>query len=252
VPWDHDRWCTALEAEGPRVVDAVGTTTSGAEVPTCPGWTVARLVRHLGQIHRWAEVMVRDGLTERLDPRQLDLGWPEDWHLAPAWLAGGISSAVTTLRDADPEVPVWAWGPDHHVRFWSRRLLHETTVHRTDVDQAAGRPPEIDAEVAVDGIDELLENLPARTSLSPALAELRGQGETIHLHATDGPGEWVIHLEPDGFRSEHGHTKATAAVQARASDLQLLLYRRLPLEDPRYRLFGDDGPVRHWLAHTAL
>jgi uncharacterized protein (TIGR03083 family) len=252
VPWDHERWCTAFDAEGPRVLDAVDATDPAAEVPTCPGWTVARLVRHLGQIHRWAEAIVRDRSTERLDPRRLDLGWPEDWTLASAWLASGVSSTVATLRSADPEAPVWAWGPDHHVRFWSRRLLHETTVHRTDLDQTAGHPPEVDAEVAVDGIDELLENLPARTSLSPALAELRGHGESIHLHATDGPGEWVIHLEPDGFWSEHGHTKATSAVQARASDLLLLLYRRLPIEDDRYRVFGDDGPIHHWLSHTAF
>lgn len=252
MPWDHGHWCAALEAEGPRLVEVASASEEAAPVPSCPGWDVARLARHVGQVHRWAEALVRDGRGERIDPRQLDLGWPEDWALAPAWLADGTSSVVATLRGADPEAHVWTWALDQRVRFWSRRLLHETTVHRTDFELVAGRPPEIDAEVAADGIDELLEILPARASSNPALAELRGEGETIHLHATDGPGEWVISLEPDGFRTEHGHLKATAAVQARAGDLLLLLYRRLPLEDDRYRLFGDDGPVRHWLSHTAF
>ena len=27
---------------------------------------------------------------------------------------------------------MWAWGPDKHARFWPRRLLHETAVHRGD------------------------------------------------------------------------------------------------------------------------
>lgn len=252
MPWDHARWCIALDAEGPRLADAAGATDVAAPVPSCPGWTAASLAHHLGQIHRWAETMVRDGRLERLDRHQLQLGWPEDWERVPAWLSSGVHSVVATLRQADPEAQVWTWGVDQRVRFWSRRLLHETTVHRIDFELAAGRPPEIDTEVAADGINELLENLPARASSNPALAELRGKGETIHLHATDGPGEWVIYLEPGGFRFEHGHLKATSAIQAQTDDLLLLLYRRLPLEDDRYRLFGDDGPVRHWLSHTAF
>ena len=29
-----------------------------AAVPTCPGWTVTRLVRHTGIVHRWATQIV--------------------------------------------------------------------------------------------------------------------------------------------------------------------------------------------------
>jgi hypothetical protein len=29
---------------------------------------------------------------------------------------------------------MWAWGPDKHARFWSRRMLHETAVHRVTGD----------------------------------------------------------------------------------------------------------------------
>lgn len=252
MSWDHARWCTALEKEGPTLGQVAGVVDPDAPVPTCPGWSAARLVRHLGQVHRWAETIVREQRRERLDPRQLDLGWPEHWSSSPDWLVQGLQSAVTTLRSANPETPVWTWGLDQHVRFWSRRLLHETTVHRTDLEQVVGRPLEVDPDVAADGIDELLSNLPARAPSHPALAELRGDGESIHLHATDGEGEWVIHLEPEGFRVQQGHAKATSAIQARAGDLLLLLYRRLPLEDGRYRLFGDEEPVKRWLAHTAF
>ena len=27
---------------------------------------------------------------------------------------------------------------------------------------------------------------------------MRGAGETIHLHCTDGEGEWLVRLAPDG------------------------------------------------------
>jgi uncharacterized protein (TIGR03083 family) len=252
MAWNHARWCAVLEAEGPRLAELTRVADPELPVPTCPGWTVARLVRHLGRIHRWAEASVRERATERLDPRQLELRWPESWSSVPGWLAEGVRSAAGTLRGADPDLPVWAWGSDNHVRFWSRRLTHETAVHRTDLEQAIGQWPEIEAELAVDGIDELLSNLPARASFTPALAELRGHGESIHLHATDGPGEWVIHLSPGGFSVEHGHVKATTAVQGRSSDLLLMLYRRLPLDDPRYRRFGDQALIRRWLELTAF
>jgi hypothetical protein len=35
-------------------------------VPTCPGWTVADLLRHHGGVCRWATAIVRDGRTASL------------------------------------------------------------------------------------------------------------------------------------------------------------------------------------------
>ena len=57
----------------------------------------------------------------------------------------------------DPERPVYSFSPAHRrAGFWPRRMAHETTVHRVDAEQAAGRPvAPVPAALAVDGIDEV-------------------------------------------------------------------------------------------------
>lgn len=247
----HAEACDLL----PAVIESFAATLEQADprapVPTCPGWDVAKLAKHVGLTHRWAAEMVRTRTTERLDLRTIDAGLPADAAGYPAWIRAGGDALVQTLRDADGDDPMWAWGADQHVRFWSRRMVHEAHVHGADLALACDREPEIAAPLAVDGIDELLDNLPRAVAFAPAVAELRGAGESLHLHSTDVDGEWMIELLPDGFRWEHAHGKGTVAVRGRASDLMLLLYRRLPADDERFTCFGDSALLAHWLTHSA-
>src|SRR5206468_2913885 len=136
---------------------------------------------------------------------------PDDPAKLADWFADGGRALVDTLRAADPDAPMWSWGADQHARFWSRRMLHETTVHGVDASLAVAARPAVDAAVAVDGIAELLENLPSAAYFRPEVAQLKGSGESIHLHATDADGEFVIHLGADGFTWAPGHEKATVA-----------------------------------------
>ena len=75
--------------------------------------------------------------------------------------------------------------------FWSRRQAHELAVHRWDAQLAAGAPQPIDRALAADGIQELFDILPARPGGAPT-----GNGETMHLHCTDGDGEWLDSTRP--------------------------------------------------------
>ena len=118
-------------------------------------------------------------------------------------------------------------------------------MHRWDIDSASGPPAPKAVPVAVDGIDELFEvfvpRLPAEM--------VAGEGETLHLHATDeglepGAGEWTVTFGPGGLAWEHGHAKGDAAVRAPASDLLLLLWNRLP--PTRVEIFGDLSVVDRW------
>ena len=63
-------------------------------------------------------------------------------------------------------------------------MLHETTVHRADVELAAGLVPDVDPVVAADGIEEFLANLPTARRPSEHLGSLPA-GASLHLHATD-------------------------------------------------------------------
>lgn len=47
----------AVRREGGLLADSVADLE--AAVPTCPGWTVRDLVRHQGEVHRWAPVWLR-------------------------------------------------------------------------------------------------------------------------------------------------------------------------------------------------
>jgi uncharacterized protein (TIGR03083 family) len=252
LAWTHDAYCDALEAEITRFADVVRGADLDTAVPTCGDWTLANLVEHTGIVERWAAEMVRRRATERLDRRRLDVPVPDHADELPEWLAAGSDEIVGAFRATDPDAAMWAWGAEKHARFWPRRMLHETTVHRADAELALGRDPRIDADVAVDGVDELLDNLPHAAYFRPHVAELRGDGESLHVHCTDADGEWTVRLEPDGFHWDHGHAKATTAVRGPAGDLLLLIYRRRPPTDDRYEVYGDDRVLARWLEHSAL
>ncbi len=175
---DHARCCDLLADEVERAAGVVAEVPAETVVPSCPEWNVGDLVLHLGRVHRWA-----DGLVVALadEPQAATEAFADPGPPTARWLRSGGASLLGTLRAADPDAPMWAWGADQHVRFWSRRQLHETLVHRIDAELAGGLPSTVAPEVAADGIDELLVNLPAAARFSPKVANLRGDGRRLAL-----------------------------------------------------------------------
>jgi uncharacterized protein (TIGR03083 family) len=244
-----------LAGEVRRIAHLAAEADPHSPVPGCPEWTLADVVKHAGEVHARTAATVERLAQQRLDSRAIQLDVPTDAAALPTWFNRTGEKLVETLRRADPDAPVYSWGADHHVRFWIRRMLHETTVHRLDVEAAAGVTGAVDPGVAVDGIDELLDLLPYAAWFRPQVRDLHGDGETIHLHATDLEGsgltgEWLITLEPDGFRWSHAHVKGAAALRGPVRDLLLYAYGRRG----RYTLesFGDEGLLTHWSAKSAL
>ena len=249
---DYGQVVEALDGEIAGFVETVRGADMAAAVAGCPPWDVAELIRHVGAIHRWSGQMVAKRAQQRLSFREVELGLPADANDYPDWLAAGGEQLVATLRAADPDAPMWAWGADQHARFWARRQLFETTIHHADAQLALAQEPNIEAATAVEGIDEFLENLPYAASFAPNVKELRGNGESLHFHCTDADGEWMIQLKPDGFGWEHGHGKGSVAVRGGAADLLLLTYGRLKADDPRFQRFGDEGVLGRWLANAHI
>jgi uncharacterized protein (TIGR03083 family) len=249
-PWEYGRYCAAIESEDARFVEVVADADPATPVPTCPGWTIAELVKHHGTTHRWVDHIVRHRLQEPFSPREVDLDLPDDETAYPAWLAAGAASLLAGLRDIDPRSPVWSWSADQNAWFWSRRVMHEAVIHRTDAEVARGRTPRIDSATAADGVDEFLTNLPHW--LSRRGRTLRSNGDTLHFHATDSEGEWMVTLDPEGPRWERGHGKGSVAVRGPAGDLLLLIYGRRSPEDESFTVFGDRELLAEWLAMTAF
>jgi uncharacterized protein (TIGR03083 family) len=202
---------------------------------------VHELVLHTGTTHRWATTLVSTRATGYVAP---DLGaLPSDRDGIFDWFEEGAARLLDVLVSTDPETSVWSWGSDQHARFWSRRMAHETAIHGWDAGVAAGAPTPIPADVAVDGIDEQLENVPFMIAFRPEVS-LRGSGETMHLHATDTEGEWLIRLTPAGVETSHGHAKGDVAARGSASDLCLFLLGRA--RPGRLEVFGDAALLERW------
>jgi uncharacterized protein (TIGR03083 family) len=251
--WTYERYCAAVGPEIERMAAVSTGVDPGTPVPTCPGWTLADLLEHVGAVHRWAGAMVADLTPRRLPRETMDLGLPDDPGGLPAWLAAGAEPLVANFRSADPDAEMWAWGADRHVRFWPRRMVHETCIHRVDAERAAGIPDSaIDPDVAGDGIDELLANLPPAARFSPTVAELRGNGETLAFRATDIDAGWLITLEPEGFAWERATTPAQATLAGPVTALYQAIYGRLPADRPSLEPSGDQHLLEHWLANAKI
>lgn len=232
-----DELIASLRADA-AAFSAAAATGLTADVPSCPGWTVESLTNHLGRVHRWFTASVRTGTTEQLPfpkrPAEVSVGWFDE----------GAAELATALEDSEPDRPAWNWsGTNLTVRWITRRVAQETAVHRWDCQLASGRPDPIDTELALDGVDEVLDVFfPA--SLNELDAETRAAadlGGSIHLHATDSPhGEWLIRLDKGELLVGHGHEKGDVAVRATASDLLLYMWGRYDYTDAdRFETFGD-------------
>jgi uncharacterized protein (TIGR03083 family) len=248
---DHEEYCARVAAEITRMTRVVTNADMAAPVPGCPGWDLATLVRHTGTVHRWAAAIVATRATQRMTRGELEIALPAETAGYPGWLAHGAAPLVTVLREAGPDTAVWAWGDDHRVAWWARRMLHETTVHRADAEQAAGIEPVIDPVAAADVVSEFLGIARLGSRVSKRLGELPA-GVTIHLHATDDglgeSGEWLISLDGPGggYTWSHGHAKGTVAVRGPAAALLLLAYGRTGPGDERLAVFGDAGLLASW------
>lgn len=248
---DHQWFCDQAEQELAAFAAVVADAPDiDADVPSCPGWTVADLAQHTGTVHRWVTNIVQSQATARIPDPAVSVssesadGWAK-------WLADGGESLLATLRAAGPLTPVWSWGPGRTSGWWARRMLHETTVHRVDAELARAVPdPAVDPVVAADGIDEFLFNLPSARRPYRHLASLP-TGASLHLHATDADGEWAIRFTDSGIAWERGHVKATTAVRGPLTSLLLFTYGRRPATDPRLEVFGDKSVPALWQEKTA-
>jgi uncharacterized protein (TIGR03083 family) len=249
---DHAWFCEAASAEIALMAAAVSDVSdTAADVATCPGWTVADLAAHIGGIHRWVTAIVASQAPSRLPFPEVAPESSSADDLAK-WLTAGAGPLLESLRAAGPVTPVWTWGPGRTSGWWARRMVHETAVHRADAELAAGiAAPVIDPVVAADGIDEFLFNLPSARRPYKHLASLP-TGASLHLHATDADGEWLIRFTESGIAWERGHAKATVAVRGPVALLLLFTYGRVPGADERFAVFGDASVLDDWQQKTTL
>jgi uncharacterized protein (TIGR03083 family) len=226
-----------------------------APVPSCPGWNVSQLSRHVEGGLRWAREIVASMAAEPPPDtalRDLSKAASED----PTALAEGIldaaASLVETLREAGPAAQMWCPVAGGGSAFYARRFAQEVAAHRADAALALGIPFVLDDDVASDGVEEWLElgSMPFHFDVHPWMKELLGPGRTIALHATDGDGRWLLDLTGDAIAWRRGDEPASAQLRGPVTDLLLVLYRRLPVT--AVEVAGDEGLVGFWLERVAF
>ena len=219
---------TAVIRAESAVVQAVAAAGPlDAAVPSCPEWNLGDLVRHLGAVQRFwaANVAARrpDGPVgrEAADP-------VPDAEIA-RWFGAGTELLVTALEDAGPSSPCWTWWGDPRTSgAVARHQVQEAAVHRWDAQSAVGTADPLDPDVAVDGVAEFLQvMIDHRPATGPG---------TVTFVATDTGTSWRV--GPD--------MGPALTVEATASDLVLLLYRRLPVT--AVGLQGDTGVLDDFFA----
>ncbi|WP_432986446.1 maleylpyruvate isomerase family mycothiol-dependent enzyme [Dactylosporangium sp. CA-233914] len=243
------RHIDALERAGLDFVDAAEKAGFDAPVPTCPEWTVRDLVQHVGYVHRWAAAYVRGGRVSVLsdDEEERAVGpMPPDDELI-GWFQSGHTALVDLLRAAPADTRCWHFLPaPTPLSFWARRQAHETTVHRADLQGAVGDIAGVEADLGLDGIDELLMGFYGTRG-----GRLRSETAcTLAVHATDGaesdgPRAWTVTMTPRGATIVRGAPGAAdCTLTGPASALYLALWNR---RDPQgLDIRGEESVLSLW------
>lgn len=221
-----------------RFAELAGKATGDEPVPACPGWSVRDLTTHLGAIHRWAAATVLSGQRlQGVEPLVTDP--------IVEWYAGIATALLGALQAVSPDEPVPNFSyVDERAGFWSRRQMHETTVHAVDAAQALGIDEDdwgVASSVAADGVDEVLQVFFPRMTARRERPDVRSR---IRLVATDTQQSWLVapgsgELGPP--LQLHPSLEADGSVSGTAVELYLALWKRVGPE--RLDFEGVDGRI---------
>ncbi len=243
------RHITAVGTEAKLFAEAARRGGLEVDIPSCPGWTMRDLVRHLSEIHLWAAARVArrtsklfldDSAAELLESwPDLAVFWPDDDDLID-WYLETNANLVRALEAASPtdEMPTFLPAPSP-LAMWARRQAHETAVHRFDAEDATGTGSGFDPEFAADGIDEMVRGFAPRASEFPIETT-----RTMVVHAADTGDDWRLTLAPDGITTVRGNGSADVTLTGAASDLYLSLWNRG--DDSRLTIEGDRDLLTLW------
>ncbi|MFF9623838.1 maleylpyruvate isomerase family mycothiol-dependent enzyme [Streptomyces griseosporeus] len=221
-----------------------------APVPTCPGWTLFDLVKHLGGGDRfWAAIVgagPADAPPAEATAARAAVEVPREREALLACLTASTQLLLSALREAGPDAGCWAWWSPLQTPRTSggvaRHRVQETAVHTYDAQLAQGAPQALPVETALDGVEEFLFTCVATPSAWPH------KPTTFDFHAAEGRS-WRLTVDGDGARSARipAPTAATGeeadaagvSVRGTAGELVLYLYDRIPSDS--LHVEGDAG-----------
>ena len=217
--FDFAAMLDSIAVESHTLAEVVAHSDLEARVPSTPKWSVRDLAHHIGEVQwYWGQNVAAKNPEERSGG---DLTtFPDDVDLQ-AWLGWCTYTLLGALREAGPNAPCWAWWPSPHTSgAVARHQAQEVAVHRWDAEGVAGpgASAPLAPGLATDGVPEFVEIM-----IGTDLGALPG---AVTLTAVDTGASWRVMGDDDVARPGR-----TSELQASASDLVLMLYRRLPVPD---------------------
>lgn len=239
---DYDRLFEVIRVEGELLASSTRDADIEADVPGCPGLTLGETTRHVGSLYRMVLSWVRAGDRPTAWQRE-----PDDGQTVEEYFLAGLRALLDHLAAHDPEEECPTWWPDHQrYGFWYRRLAHETTVHRVDIQGAAGL--ELDAiaeDAAVDGVDEIL-----RLWFHHRLTVLGVSGtRNGRVRVRTGGREWIARATPSGtsaWRAGTDEPDADGTVDGEPVNVFLWLWGRSAPHRSVERSGSDDAIAQLW------
>ncbi|GAA4442799.1 maleylpyruvate isomerase family mycothiol-dependent enzyme [Actinokineospora soli] len=238
----QDDLLDVVEREGTRGAADADGADHDRPVPGCPGLTVGETARHLGSVYRMVVTWLRTGERPTSWSRQ-----PRDGEPVEDYLRDGLRALLGELAAHPPDTPCASWHPyDRTYGFWRRRMAHESTVHRTDIEAALGRDlTPIAEEVALDGVDEVMH-----LWFTHRLAE-RGVVGTRHatVAVRSAHRAWLATMDPTGTVSADAAetAPADAVITGDPTEMYLWLWGRRAVYDRSVRQSGDfDAIAQFW------
>ena len=244
-----DEWHLAALAEaGSALAERAAAAGLTARVPTCPRWTVADLVAHQGMVHRWAAAHLR--LDDARVPSKSEILRTVPRGELLAWFSDGVAALLDTFANTPHDVPalVFLNNAPAPRTFWARRQSHETTIHAADALAAVlGRfPTERDAalgaDLALDGIDELLRGFftRGRTRL------FDGTEFTVAVRPSDAATGWLLRVRPTGLAAEQASVDDLPDAGGLFTGTAVQLYLGLWNRGTEIRVTGRPSVLERW------
>jgi hypothetical protein len=158
--------------------------------------------------------------------------------------------------------------------FWARRQAHETAIHSADAQLAAGGRPRFPADLAADGVDELLIGFFGRDTgqagtgqagtgqagiASADRTSAAGHGRVLVVRAVDAGQAWHVRLSPDASRilatgrgDGADYLAADYTVSGPASAVYLLLWNRADLVAAGAAVSGQASVLSDWISNIRV
>ncbi len=244
----HASYIPSIERDAAVMMSIASGASPDLPVPSCPDWTLRDLMVHTGIVHRHKTEILRGDWREEAPPEPPG---PGERDLVE-WFGLGVVEMIQAMRSVDLDEPRWTWSRhERAASWWVRRMAHETAIHSADAMLTVGERPVLDPALAVDGVDEILDEMmvggPDWGTLDPepGVVELRAAGRAWRLQRATFSGTSPL----TGTTYDRldalvwAESPPDARVETDPSTLDLWLWGRADL-DGSY-VFGDPDLVDH-------